>query len=66
MRHALLGNQKIKHNFFNPSIHSLTPLTIVGKLCLHCDCKFFPPRDVCPNCGEKTNEFYAFSGKGKG
>lgn len=25
----------------------------------------FPPRDICPNCGDEAKEPYTFSGKGK-
>jgi uncharacterized OB-fold protein len=25
----------------------------------------FPPRDVCPNCGDEAKELYTFSGKGE-
>ncbi len=38
---------------------------LVGEVCPHCDAKIFPPRDVCPNCGEEAKTQYAFSGKGK-
>lgn len=38
---------------------------LVGEVCTHCDTKIFPPRDVCPNCGDKTQEQYTFSGKGE-
>jgi len=24
---------------------------LVGEVCLHCDAKIFPPREVCPQCG---------------
>ena len=27
---------------------------LVGEICPHCDVKIFPPRDVCPNCGDET------------
>ena len=37
---------------------------LVGEICPHCEVKIFPPRDVCPNCGEEAKEPYAFSGKG--
>jgi len=38
---------------------------LVGEVCPHCDAKIFPPRDVCPSCGEEAKTQYAFSGKGK-
>lgn len=28
---------------------------LVGEVCPHCDLKIFPPRDICPRCGEKTS-----------
>ncbi len=37
---------------------------LVGEVCPHCDVKIFPPRDVCPNCGEEAKTRYDFSGKG--
>jgi uncharacterized protein len=37
----------------------------VGEVCPHCDFKIFPPRDVCPNCGEEAKTTFAFSGKGE-
>lgn len=37
---------------------------LVGEECPHCKYKIFPPRDVCPNCGEEAKEPYHFSGKG--
>lgn len=39
--------------------------SLVGEACPHCDYKIFPPRDVCPRCGDEANERYAFSGKGE-
>ena len=38
---------------------------LVGEVCPHCEEKIFPPRDVCPNCGEEAKTLYAFSGKGE-
>jgi len=38
---------------------------LVGEVCPHCDYKIFPPRDVCPNCGDEAKTAYAFSGKGE-
>jgi uncharacterized protein len=37
---------------------------LVGEVCPHCEAKIFPPRDVCPNCGEEAKTRYDFSGKG--
>lgn len=62
MNYLLTGNQNMEDNLFNSSIHSLT---LVGKFCVYCDCKIFPPRDVCPNCSEFVNKFYKFSGMGE-
>ncbi|GJQ53294.1 MAG: transcriptional regulator [Anaerolineaceae bacterium] len=39
--------------------------SLVGEVCPHCDAKIFPPRDVCPNCGDEAKDLYAFSGKGE-
>ncbi|MBK8824866.1 MAG: Zn-ribbon domain-containing OB-fold protein [Anaerolineales bacterium] len=38
---------------------------LVGEVCPHCEYKIFPPRDVCPNCGDEAKEQFAFSGKGE-
>jgi uncharacterized OB-fold protein len=38
---------------------------LMGEVCPHCDFKIFPPRDVCPNCGDEAKTLYAFSGKGE-
>jgi len=38
---------------------------LVGEVCPHCESKIFPPRDVCPYCGEEAKTTYEFSGKGK-
>jgi hypothetical protein len=38
---------------------------LVGEVCDHCDTKLFPPRDICPGCGEEAKTLYAFSGKGE-
>jgi hypothetical protein len=41
--------------------------SLVGEVCHHCDYKIFPPRDICPNCGDKTaaEDKFQFSGKGE-
>ena len=39
--------------------------SLVGEVCPHCDHKIFPPRDVCPNCGDEAKTLYTFSGKGE-
>ncbi len=38
---------------------------MVGEVCGHCDAKLFPPRDICPECGEEAKTLYTFSGKGE-
>ena len=38
---------------------------LVGEVCEHCDAKVFPPRDICPSCGEEAKTLYTFSGKGE-
>lgn len=38
---------------------------LVGEECGHCDAKLFPPRDICPECGEEAKALYKFSGKGE-
>ena len=40
-------------------------LGLKGEVCPHCDYKIFPPRDVCPNCGDEAKTLYSFSGKGQ-
>lgn len=31
--------------------------SLVGEICPHCDAKIFPPRDVCPECGDETRKY---------
>lgn len=38
---------------------------LVGEVCDHCDAKLFPPRDICPECGEEAKTLFQFSGKGE-
>lgn len=38
---------------------------LVGEVCSHCDAKIFPPRDICPECGQEAKNSYQFSGKGE-
>jgi len=38
---------------------------LVGEVCPHCETKLFPPRDVCPECGQDCKKPYVFSGKGE-
>jgi len=38
---------------------------LVGEVCPHCEAKIFPPRDICPDCGQEAKTLYNFSGKGE-
>jgi uncharacterized OB-fold protein len=38
---------------------------LVGEICHHCEVKLFPPRDICPKCGEEAKDLYNFSGNGE-
>ena len=38
---------------------------LVGEVCPHCNAKLFPPRDVCPECGQEARTPYQFSGRGE-
>jgi uncharacterized OB-fold protein len=38
---------------------------LVGEVCPHCEVKIFPPRDICPDCGEEAKTLYTFSGRGE-
>lgn len=38
---------------------------LVGEECPHCSAKLFPPRDVCPECGQEAKTLYTFSGHGE-
>ncbi len=38
---------------------------LVGEICPHCEGKIFPPRDVCPHCGNDARTTFTFSGKGE-
>jgi len=39
--------------------------SLVGEVCNHCENKIFPPRDICPHCGNEARQPFAFSGKGE-
>ncbi len=39
--------------------------SLIGEVCPHCDAKIFPPRDVCPECGQEARSEFAFSGRGQ-
>ena len=49
-RHWRLKNQRYK---------------LVGEVCPHCEAKLFPPRDICPECGQDAKTLFAFSGRGE-
>jgi hypothetical protein len=36
-----------------------------GEQCDHCNQYIFPPRDVCPHCGQDARGVHAMSGKGE-
>lgn len=38
--------------------------SLVGEVCPHCETKIFPPRDLCPDCGNEARQEYQFSGRG--
>ena len=38
---------------------------LVGEVCPHCEAKIFPPRDICPECGQEAKTLYSFSGRGE-
>lgn len=38
---------------------------LVGEVCPHCAVKIFPPRDICPDCGQEARTLFSFSGHGE-
>lgn len=38
---------------------------LVGEVCEHCNAKLFPPRDICPECGDEAKTLFQFSGNGE-
>lgn len=38
---------------------------LVGEICPSCHAKVFPPRDVCPECGDEAKNYFQFSGRGE-
>lgn len=38
---------------------------LVGEICPHCETAIFPPRDICPDCGEEAGPPHQFSGRGE-
>ena len=39
--------------------------SLVGEVCPSCEHKIFPPRDICPECGEEARTTFQFSGRGQ-
>lgn len=37
---------------FRPDLFQADPPTLIGSACTACACTAFPPREVCPQCGE--------------
>lgn len=38
---------------------------LIGEICPNCEEKIFPPRDLCPDCGEEARSLFQFSGRGE-
>jgi len=38
---------------------------LIGEVCGQCDTKIFPPRDICPDCGQEAKNQFQFSGRGE-
>lgn len=38
---------------------------LLGEVCPHCNAKLFPPRDICPQCGQEARQSFNFSGRGE-
>ncbi|MBN2084414.1 MAG: Zn-ribbon domain-containing OB-fold protein [Anaerolineales bacterium] len=38
---------------------------LVGEQCGHCREYIFPPRDICPHCGEEAGPVHAMCGRGE-
>jgi len=38
---------------------------LLGEVCPQCHAKLFPPRDLCPECGEEAKTTFTFSGRGE-
>ncbi len=38
---------------------------LVGEVCPSCELKIFPPRDICPDCGNEARTIFQFSGRGE-
>jgi hypothetical protein len=39
--------------------------SLTGEVCDNCEAKLFPPRDICPECGEEAKTLFQFSGRGE-
>ena len=39
--------------------------SLVGEVCPACQHKIFPPRDICPDCGQEARTTFQFSGRGE-
>lgn len=39
--------------------------SLSGEVCPHCNAKLFPPRDVCPECGNEARTGFNFTGRGE-
>ncbi len=39
--------------------------SLTGEVCPHCQAKLFPPRDICPECGQDAKTGHTFSGRGE-
>jgi uncharacterized OB-fold protein len=39
--------------------------SLVGEVCPACEHKIFPPRDICPECGQEARTAFQFSGRGE-
>ena len=37
---------------------------LIGEVCPHCATKIFPPRDICPDCGQEATQEFKFKGRG--
>lgn len=38
---------------------------LIGEVCLECNAKIFPPRDICPHCSRTAKTPFPFSGRGE-
>jgi uncharacterized OB-fold protein len=55
-----VGGEFISHWRENESHYGL-----VGRECLCCNAKIFPPREICPHCNSENLRKFQFSGRGK-